>query len=256
MKLKYLTTTTAALLGTAMVGYAQVETERSRSASEGGLHTSEATRMYEGDQPGPASERQADRAQAQAERTADQAPDMDAEDMNQAAEPGERTPGLDTQRDRRQQQGAGRQDNVDWEGSDHQDMDLDEVSAEIRQGLQAAAGGREIDDEVTKIRFGDRELYRAKADVEDGEDLHVYVDASGTLVKTQQEVETDSVPQAVRDAFRNLSQGDREVEKVLREVSDGKTSFIAEIDRDDQPTRWVQLDESGQVIKSHEKQDD
>jgi uncharacterized membrane protein YkoI len=273
MKLKNLTITTTALFGAAMIGQAQVETERSRSATQGGLHTNEATRQNTGDVPEAATERQQQEAQAGAERArVDREAERDGADTtgtrpgsgipgtpdasrpgNQAgAQPGERErdlnrPGLARQRD---------QHEPDWRGSQHEDMKLSDLSGDLQKGLRDAASGGQLDGEVTRIKYGDKEMYRGKAEIDGSEDLHIYVDGNGKLVKTQQEVELSAAPQMVRTAAERENQGRADVERVLMEMAEGKTSYIIQIDADNDRKRWIQMDETGKVMKTHEQQDD
>lgn len=133
-------------------------------------------------------------------------------------------------------------------------MQLGDVSAEIQQGLRQAAAGGQLDGEVTRIRFGQEQLFRGKADIDGAEDVHVYVNAQGELVKTQQEVAMENAPEAVRQAARQHDE-QRGVDKILREMSDGSVSYILELDQENDQTRWIQMDESGRVMKTHEQQD-
>jgi len=279
MKLKNLTITTTALFGAAMIGQAQVETERSRSATQGGLHTSEATRLNTGDVPAEASERQQQQAQAGAERAQlDREAEREGRDTTgtrpgtttpgtttpgtttpgtttpgtttPGAQPGDRDParpGLAMQRD---------QHEPDWRGSQHDDMQLSDLSAELQKGLRDAASGGQLDGDVTRIKYGDKEMYRGKAQIDGSEDLHIYVDGSGQLVKTQQEVELEAAPQPIRTAAEREDQGRASVDRVLMEMANGETSYIIQIDAPNDRKRWIQMDQTGKVLKTHEQQDD
>jgi uncharacterized membrane protein YkoI len=267
MKLKTLTLTTSAIFGAAMLSYAQVETERSRSATEGGNNTQETTRDNQGDQPDAATERQRREAQAAAERAR-----QDGEMERSSTRPGDATttprvpPGTSTDRPdgagrepTQSREGLGTQRDLhdpDWRGSQHEEMELSQISAALQKGLRDAASGGKLDDEVTRIRFGDKELYRGKADIDGAEDLYIYVDGNGKLVKTQQEVELENVPQAVRTAANSEDSGNGRVDRVLLEMADGKTTYIIQVDGDNDRQRWIQLDEAGKVLKTHEQQDD
>jgi hypothetical protein len=227
--MKFTTFAMAALLGTAVLLQAQVETERSRGATQGGLHTSEATRLHEGDVPGPASDRQRERAEAMAERAR----------QHQAARTGET---------------AGQPAEPDWRGADHQDMELGQVPAAVHEGLRQAAVGGRLGGEVTRMRFGQQELFLGRVEMAGAEQVHVYVDSQGQLVKTQQATDLKHVPVAVQQAARQHDP-QQDVDQVTREISNGEVSYIMELQQDDGRTRRIQMDEGGRILKTHEQQE-
>lgn len=220
----------AVLLGASISLDAQVETERSSGATQGGLHTSEATRLHEGDVPGAASERQRERAEAMAER---------ARQQHQAAREGE---------------SVGQLAEPDWRGTDHQKMKLGQVPAVVHEGLRQSAAGGRLAGDVIRMRFGQRELFMGRVRMAGAQQVHVYVDAQGQLVKTQQAVDLEDVPVAVQQVARQHDP-QQEVDQVMREISNGEVSYIMELEQDDGLTRWIQMDEGGRILKAHEQQD-
>jgi hypothetical protein len=219
----------AVLLGASISLDAQVETERSSGATQGGLHTSEATRLHEGDVPGAASERQRERAEAMAERARQHQAAREGESVAQQAEP-------------------------DWRGTDHQKMKLGQVPAAVHEGLRQSAAGGRLGGEVIRMRFGQQELFMGRVRMAGAEQVHLYVDAQGQLVKTQQAVDMEHVPVPVQQVARQHDPR-QEVDQVMREISNGEVSYIMELEQDDGLTRWIQMDEGGRILKTHEQQE-
>lgn len=257
MKLKTITTTTTLLFGAAMLSYGQTETDKSRSSGQGGLNTKPTQ-----NQSAEANERAQQEAQAGAERAAQDREMNPAADTDTATTPGAPATGLTTPSTANP---AGAERNLamerdmnepDWRGSQQDDMKLTDVAAEIQKGLRDASSGGQLDGEVTRIKYADKELYRGKAEIDGSEDLHVYVDTSGKLIKTQQELDLESAPEAVRAAAERESEGSADLDRVLQEMADGKVSYIIQLDADNDRKRWIQMDEAGKVMKTHEQQED
>lgn len=108
-------------------------------------------------------------------------------------------------------------------------------------------------DEIERIAIGDRELYIAEVELAGDLDLTIHVRGDGTLVKTREDLPSDAYP-----AFAQGLANDRggRLDDIDKETADGKTTYLVEIDRREQPDLDLVTDESGKVLSETENHDD
>jgi len=114
--------------------------------------------------------------------------------------------------------------------------------------------GGELGDQVRHLSIDGQDVYVAKVDPSEAQDLQIYVTSEGQVLKTQQELELDKAPQEVRSAVEKFNERDgHDLSKLFREMREGKLTYIAEIKRaNNQPPLNLQLDESGNIVKQWE----
>ncbi len=132
-------------------------------------------------------------------------------------------------------------------------IELNAAPPSVRKAFSSHSMGGELGDQVRHVSIDGQDVYVAKVDPSEAQDVQLYVTADGEILKTQQEVELDKAPQEIRSAIEKLSEQDgNNFSKLFREMREGKLSYIAEIKRSNQPSLNLQIDESGNVVKQWE----
>lgn len=136
----------------------------------------------------------------------------------------------------------------DWNGRNHQQVNLSDLDARIRSTLETSARQGQVDPGLTQMDYQGSQIYRARVTMADGE-RYLYMNTMGDLIKTQQPMELSTAPQMVRTAAMQYQQG-ATASSLIRETAGENTSYVLRIMRDDQPTRWIQMDEAGNTTNS------
>lgn len=129
---------------------------------------------------------------------------------------------------------------------------LDDCPAPVCETIIANSREGKIDD-IDLITIDDKQIYIAEVDLPRDIDLKVYVNGSGSLVKTREDVRNDEIPGFVNDIVKELGGRADDVEKEIK----GETiTYHVDIDRNGQPDLEVVLDGSGKVLSKTEEIDD
>jgi hypothetical protein len=129
-------------------------------------------------------------------------------------------------------------------------VDLAAVNPNIRGRLQIEAVDGSLSSEATLVNYGGQEVIRARIDREGQDETYVFVNMQGEVVKTQDKVEPEAVPDTVRKVAEQQQEDAAETELFLEEAR-GQSSYVLKVEREAQPTRWMQIDETGNVVKTH-----
>lgn len=127
---------------------------------------------------------------------------------------------------------------------------LAEVTPGIRARLQIEAVDGSLSNEATVVQYGEQEVVRARIDREGEQESFVFVNMQGEVVKTQDKVEPEAVPDTVRKVAEQQQEDDAETELFVEEAR-GQSSYVLKVEREAQPTRWMQIDEAGNVVRTH-----
>lgn len=133
-------------------------------------------------------------------------------------------------------------------------IEMKAAPANVRKAFTSYSMGGELDDQVRHLSIDGQDVYVAKVDPSEAQDLQIYVTSDGQVLKTQQQLELDRAPQEVRAAVEKFNERDgHDLSKLFREMREGKLTYIAEIKRDNnQQPLHLQLDESGSIVKQWE----
>lgn len=122
----------------------------------------------------------------------------------------------------------------------------------VQDTIKANLGKGTLDDIEAVTRDGST-LYKAEVDLPGDDDLKLYISEQGSLVKTVTEVPLSALPAAGQDALKALATGTDKIEDTEKHVEGDKTSFQAEIDRENGPDLKVVLDQNGVILSQKEK---
>ena len=100
--------------------------------------------------------------------------------------------------------------------------------------------------EIEKEKEGGRVVYEVELKT-DGKETELTLDAEGNVLEVEQEVTLDEVPAPVKTIISALAFGGK-IEKISKEIEDGKTTYEAEIQRDDLELE-IEMDANGNVLK-------
>lgn len=129
-------------------------------------------------------------------------------------------------------------------------VELAAVNPNIRARLQVEAVDGSLSNEATLVNYGGQEVVRARIDREGQDETYVFVNMQGEVLKTQDKVEPAAVPDTVRKVAEQQQEDAAETELFLEE-SRGQSSYVLNVEREAQPTRWMQIDEAGNVVRTH-----
>lgn len=134
------------------------------------------------------------------------------------------------------------------------EIELNAAPANVRKAFTSYSMGGEVDEQVRHLSIDGQDVYVAKVDPSEAQELQIYVTSNGEVLKTQQELELDKAPQEVRSAVEKFNDRDgNNLSKLYREMREGKLTYIAEIKRNNnQQPLHLQLDESGNIVKQWE----
>jgi hypothetical protein len=216
MKMKSLTTVAMTMLGAAFMSQGQTS---GRTGSQGGADPSGSAVA-----PGVAEEQDAGRAAAADERQ------QSGQAQRDAAQP------QDTQALRK----------MDWGDAEASEIEIREVPQAARDTLNTVAEGAQ----VSRLTKEGQEIFRATVDRANEEDLHIFVQNDGTVIKTMQQIRFTDAPESVRNAIsKQLGGGEDAQPKALyRVIANQETSYVASSAGDDQAT--IQVDPSGKLLDS------
>ena len=109
------------------------------------------------------------------------------------------------------------------------DLELDDCPAIVQETIRANARGGEVDD-INLLLIEGLSLFYVKVDLPGERDLKMLVGTDGKLIKTQEQLTVAETPDVVRQAVAKLAP-EGTLDDVDREVADGKTTYLVEIDR-------------------------
>lgn len=134
-------------------------------------------------------------------------------------------------------------------------INLKDCPAPVQQTVQANNRGGALD-EIEVVTIENRSLYVADYDLPNDQSLKVHVDGDGKLLKTSEDVDVAELPAAVGAAAQKLVPAGGKLSDVDKEVADGKTTYLVEIDRPDASDLEVVLAEDGAVVSQKEEAND
>lgn len=117
------------------------------------------------------------------------------------------------------------------------------VQATIRNSDQ---GGR-LDD-IKSVTVNGRTLYVVEFDLAGNRDLKLHITSDGTIVKSREELTMAQLPAAVRLAAEKMVPAGGKVDDIDKEVADGRTTYLVEIDRPNTNDLKIVFSEDGSVI--------
>lgn len=113
------------------------------------------------------------------------------------------------------------------------DIALAQCPAAVQEAVQKSLNGGMLD-EVDLVKVNGLTMYVADIKFPNSkQDRKVYLNESGGLLKTSDDVALTDVPAAVRDAAQKLAGATGKVDDVDKETADAKVTFRVEIDRPD-----------------------
>lgn len=136
-------------------------------------------------------------------------------------------------------------------GIKKQKLSFQECPPAVQKTIANHSRGGEID-KVRKISIPETTLYLAEIEFGKDRDLELYVDSSGRLVKSSEEVGIHSLPEAVSTAARALGGKIDDIEKV---TSNGKVTYEIEIDRRKAKDLDVVFSPTGELLSQSVDQD-
>jgi hypothetical protein len=127
---------------------------------------------------------------------------------------------------------------------------LAEAPAAVRQTVSGHSRGGVLD-EFDTITIDGKTIYIAE--VELPAELKIYIAENGSLLRTREEIEFSSAPEAVRGAATALGGC---IDGIKLEISGRTTVYLIEIDRPGRPDLDVTLSPDGTILSRHEETDD
>jgi uncharacterized membrane protein YkoI len=133
------------------------------------------------------------------------------------------------------------------------ELGLEQCPAVVQETIRANARGGDVDD-VNSIIIEGRSIYLIEVEVPK-KDLKLLVDSDGKLIKTREELTVAEIPGAVLETATKLVPEEGEIEEIDREVAEGKTTYIVQIDRPKAPDLQLVVAEDGTLISQTEDDD-
>jgi uncharacterized membrane protein YkoI len=133
------------------------------------------------------------------------------------------------------------------------ELGLEQCPAVVQETIRANARGGDVDD-VNSIIIEGRSIYLIEVEVPK-KDLKLLVDSDGKLIKTREDFTVAEIPGAVLETATKLVPEEGEIEEIDREVAEGKTTYIVQIDRPKAPDLQLVVAEDGTLISQTEDDD-
>jgi hypothetical protein len=133
------------------------------------------------------------------------------------------------------------------------ELGLEQCPAVVQETIRANARGGDVDD-VNSIIIEGRSIYLIEVEVPK-KDLKLLVDSDGKLIKTREELTVAEIPGAVRETATKLVPEEGEIDEIDKEVAEGKTTYIVQIDRPKAPDLQLVVAEDGTLISQTEDDD-
>jgi uncharacterized membrane protein YkoI len=133
------------------------------------------------------------------------------------------------------------------------ELGLEQCPAVVQETIRANARGGDVDD-VNSIIIEGRSIYLIEVEVPK-KDLKLLVDSDGKLIKTREDFTVAEIPGAVLETATKLVPEEGEIKEIDREVAEGKTTYIVQIDRPKAPDLQLVVAEDGTLISQTEDDD-
>jgi uncharacterized membrane protein YkoI len=131
------------------------------------------------------------------------------------------------------------------------DLEFDDCPATVQETIRANARGGEVDD-VNLLLVEGLSLYYVKIDLPGERDLKMLVGTDGKLIKTQEQLTVADTPEVVRQAVSKLVP-EGTLDDIDKEVADGKTTYLVEIDRPKREDLNLVFAEDGTLLSQSEQ---
>jgi uncharacterized membrane protein YkoI len=115
------------------------------------------------------------------------------------------------------------------QAADPNEVALASCPAPVQAAIESHKQGGKLD-EIKLINVEGRQLYVVDLDLAGKRDLKLHVTADGAVVKTREDVSLAQAPVAVKTAAEKLVPTGGHIEDVEKEVANGKTTYVVEID--------------------------
>lgn len=103
-------------------------------------------------------------------------------------------------------------------------------------------------EEIKQVTTEGRKLYLADFELAGQQDLKLYIAEDGSIVTTREDLAMAKAPAAVKAAAERLVPAGGRVEDLEKDVTNGKTTYLVEIDMKDGKDIKAVLAEDGTVI--------
>jgi hypothetical protein len=270
MKFRSLATASTSLLGAALVGYGQTQTEQ-RPDHPVGAPATEQTSGAAGASttppiPGTAHDRGptddprdlsqprdglTGSVQQQQRAAAEQQAGQQQAGQQQAGQQPQELEGTEAERAALAEQRR----QMAWHDAEESPIQFNELPQRARNTLEVVTAEGEMPQQVVRLTKEDHEIYRATFARQQAQDLHIFVQNDGTVIQTKQQIEFTDAPQTVRNAIRselNL-EGDAQPEQQIHRIIVGDETHYALAPEGDQG-RMVHIDSGGQLVERGDRQ--
>lgn len=133
---------------------------------------------------------------------------------------------------------------MSWEDAQAADVQLTEVPEAARNTINTVASGAK----VQRLSKDGQDVYCATVDRANEEDLKIFVQNDGSVIKTTQQIKFSDAPASVRSAIsKQLGGADAEPKAIHRVIANEETSYEASTGQQGQTLR---VDSSGKVLDS------
>lgn len=141
---------------------------------------------------------------------------------------------------------------MDWSDAEEREEQLSNVPERVRNTLTTVADEGQIEDKIVVRTKDGHTVYCATIERSNEENLKIFVQPDGTVVKTKQKVDFSDAPQAVQTVFRNKAGGDQDSQpqQLHRIIADDQTFYTAAGNKEDKKKGGDKLivDNSGRAI--------
>jgi hypothetical protein len=133
---------------------------------------------------------------------------------------------------------------MNWDDAQAAQVKLGELPQAVRDTFQSVAPNAQI----SRLSKEGQEVYRATVERANEEDLHVFVQSNGSVIKTTQQIKFSDAPASVRSAIsQQLGGADAEPQALQRVIANNETSYVATSGRGGQ---MIRVDSSGKILDS------
>ncbi len=130
------------------------------------------------------------------------------------------------------------------------DMTLNDCPVPVQEAVRAHSQGGRFD-EVKTVTVNGRTLYVVEIDLSANRDLKLHITSDGTVVKSREEITLAQLPAAVRTAVQGMVPAGATIDDIDKEVSEGKTTYLVEIDRPNSNDLKIVFAEDGTVLSQY-----
>jgi uncharacterized membrane protein YkoI len=113
--------------------------------------------------------------------------------------------------------------------ADTNEVPLNSCPAAVQAAIESHKQGGKLD-EIKLLTVEGRQLYVVDLDLAGQRDLKLHVTADGSVVKSREDISLSQAPPAVKSAAETLVPTGGRIEDVEKEVADGKTTYVVDID--------------------------